>query len=92
MMRSTTAAAGTENHAPEPLPWLEAAAGHGDDQRIVAGQQDVDPDDLGQVHPELGVGDLGAELREERAEPGSSKSDKKFNASLRAAARRAVTR
>src|SRR5579872_109439 len=46
--------AGTDDHAPEPVPAVQAATGHRNYQRIVAGQQDVDPDDLANRQPESG--------------------------------------
>src|SRR3954471_11733015 len=47
------------------MPRLEAAAGERDHQRIVAGQEDVDPDDLADRDPEGRFGHLNAELGEE---------------------------
>ena len=44
--------AGAEDHAPQPMPRLQPAAGQRDHQRVVAGQQDVDPDDLADRNPE----------------------------------------
>src|SRR3954469_11123805 len=75
MIRSSTAApaprviphrrACTEDHAPQRMPRLEAAAGERDHQRIVAGQENVDPDDLADRDPEGRFGHLNAELGEE---------------------------
>ena len=44
--------AGAEHHAPQPLPRRQRHAGHGDDDGVVAGQDDVDADDLERSDPE----------------------------------------
>jgi len=62
--------AGTDHHAPQPLPRLQTAAGHRDDQRIVAGQQHVDPDDLADREPERRLLQVGLKLRKHRGETG----------------------
>ena len=54
MMRSTTATPAPSIMPQSALPRRQAAARHRDDHRVVARQQDVDPDDLGERDPELG--------------------------------------
>jgi len=58
---------GTKYHAPEALTWRKRAACHRNDESIVAGQENIDPDDLREVHPELRVTDFGTELSENTA-------------------------
>ena len=52
-MRSSTADAGAEDHAPEPLARRQHAAGERDHDRVVTGQHDVDPDDLSRPRPRM---------------------------------------
>ena len=47
--------AGAEDHAPQPLPRRQRHAGHRDDDGVVAGQDDVDADDLQHRDPERRV-------------------------------------
>src|SRR5262245_25817119 len=47
---------GAKDDAPAALPLGERATGKRDDQRIVAAQQDIDPNDLGEGDPEGVVG------------------------------------
>ena len=56
-----------EDHAPQPLARRQPAARQRDHQRVVAGQQDVDPDDLADRHPEGRLLHLVLELGEERS-------------------------
>ena len=65
--------AGADHHAPQPLPRREAATGHRDHQRVVAGQQHVDPDDLADREPERRCLQIGLELRQKRADIGGIK-------------------
>jgi hypothetical protein len=44
--------AGAEDHAPQALTRLQPATGQRDHQRIVAGEQNIDPDDLTDGDPE----------------------------------------
>ena len=62
--------AGADRHAPQAMPAVQAAAGHRDDERVVAGQQHVDPDDLANRKPERRPLNVGVKLREERADIG----------------------
>jgi hypothetical protein len=50
---------GAEDDSPALLMLGQRAAGEGDDNGVVAAQQDIDPDDLEQGDPELGVEDQG---------------------------------
>jgi hypothetical protein len=47
-----------EEHGLLALAIRQAARGQRDHHRVVTRQQDVDPDDLAQGHPEGGVGDV----------------------------------
>ena len=58
--------AGADHHAPQALPRMQPAARHRDDQRIVAGQQHVDPDDLANREPERRLLQVGLKLRKKR--------------------------
>ena len=62
--------AGADHHAPQAMPAVQAAAGHCDDKRIVAGQQHVDPDDLADGEPECRSLHVALKLGEERADIG----------------------
>ena len=62
--------AGADRHAPQAMPAVQAAAGHRDDERVVAGQQHVDPDDLANRKPERRPLNVGVKLREEHADIG----------------------
>src|ERR1700730_8269257 len=53
-----------ENHAPKPLARLQFTTRQRNHQRVVTGQQHVDPDDFGESYPELRVMDFNVELRE----------------------------
>ena len=68
MMRSTTAAAGAEDHAPQSLFRRQSAARQRNHQRVVAGQQHVDPDDLADRDPERRLRHLALELGDERSD------------------------
>ncbi len=62
--------AGAEDHAPQALPRRQSTAGERDHQRVVAGEQDVDPDDLADGDPKDRrrhlVLELGKEGRDRR--------------------------
>ena len=45
--------AGAQDHAPEPLPRRQHAAGERDDDGVVAGENDVDADDLALPRPRM---------------------------------------
>ena len=65
--------AGADHHAPQAVAPMQATAGHGNDERVVAGQQHVDPDDLADRKPEGRRLQVGLQLRQERAEIGGIK-------------------
>ncbi len=50
--------AGAQHHAPHPLTVGQSAARHRDDHRVIAREQDVDPHDLEERDPELGLAHL----------------------------------
>src|SRR5262249_61770030 len=56
----------TQNHSPDALPVWQSTAGHCNNNRVVAGQQDVDPHDLGEGDPELGVPDVAPTAADHR--------------------------
>ena len=64
---------GADHHAPQSLPPMKSAAGHRDDQRIVAGQQHVDPDDLANRQPERRFLQVDLKLRKKRPDIGGIK-------------------
>src|SRR5262249_38736803 len=53
-----------QDHAPQALAMGQPAARHRDDDRIVAGQQDVDPHDLEQRDPKRGLAHLAPAARD----------------------------
>src|ERR1700730_5603097 len=63
MMRRITAA---DAHAPQPGKRLQSAARQRDHQRVVAGQQHIDPDDLADRNPERGLLHFGLKLGKKR--------------------------
>ncbi len=66
MIRQDDGGSGTEDHAPHALLRFQTAAGQCDHQRVVAGQQNVDPDDLADGYPECGLLHFDLKLNENR--------------------------
>ena len=62
--------AGAENHAPDALAGRQAAAGERDDHGVVAGKQNVDPDDARDRDPELGTAGVAPAAAEHRGPGG----------------------
>ncbi len=56
---------GAEDDAPNPLPARQRATGQRDDDGVVAGEQDIDPDDLEDLDPHRAV---VAEMRVEEVD------------------------